>query len=47
MRKPYQVVADEAAAKIGLIRVIDDSGEDYVYPQGCFALLQRAVSARS
>jgi hypothetical protein len=47
LRKLYQVVADGASAKIGLIRIIDDSGEEYLYPRGCFAPLQRAASARS
>ena len=30
-RKVYQVIPDEEAAK-GYIRVIDESGEDYLYP---------------
>jgi hypothetical protein len=33
LRKLYQVVADEAAAKHHQLRVIDESGEDYLYPQ--------------
>jgi hypothetical protein len=32
LRRLYQILPDEAAAKSGLIRVIDDSGEDYLYP---------------
>jgi hypothetical protein len=35
-RKIYEVVADEDAAKIEHIRVIDESGEDYLYPASCF-----------
>jgi len=36
-RKIYRVVADSSAASHGLIRVIDESGEDYLYPEEYFA----------
>jgi hypothetical protein len=32
LRKLYQVISDETAAKLRQIRVIDESGEDYLYP---------------
>jgi hypothetical protein len=32
----YETVADEQAEKRGLIRVIDESGEDYLYPKSRF-----------
>ena len=35
-RKLYRVLRDEAAAVDGYIRVIDESGEDYLYPQDYF-----------
>jgi len=35
-RKVYQVVPDDAAAEDGLLRVIDESGEDYLYPRDLF-----------
>jgi hypothetical protein len=35
-RKIYEVLPDAAAEKIGLIRVVDESGEDYLYPAACF-----------
>ncbi len=35
-RKIYQVIRDEAAATEGYLRVVDDSGEDYLYPAGYF-----------
>ena len=35
-RKVYQVLADEQASKHGQMRVIDESGEDYLYPQEYF-----------
>ena len=36
LRKLYQVVSDDSAAKHHLIRVIDESGEDYLYPEDYF-----------
>jgi hypothetical protein len=35
-RKVYLVLPDERAAKDGYIRVIDESGEDYLYPLDYF-----------
>ena len=35
--KVYRVLADKSAAKDSFIRVIDDSGEDYLYPVDFFA----------
>lgn len=35
-RKVYVVLPDERAAKDGYIRVIDESGEDYLYPHDYF-----------
>ena len=39
-RKIYQVIRDEAASTEGYLRVIDESGEDYLYPQSYFILVQ-------
>jgi hypothetical protein len=36
LRKIYQVLADTGAARHHLLRVIDESGEDYLYPQDFF-----------
>jgi hypothetical protein len=36
VRKVYQVLPDERAEKKGLLRVIDESGEDYLYPASYF-----------
>ena len=36
LRKIYQVLPDTAAAEDGYIRVIDESGEDYLYPADYF-----------
>jgi hypothetical protein len=40
LRKLYQVVADETAAKVQQIRVIDETGEDYLYPAEYFVPVQ-------
>jgi putative heme iron utilization protein len=36
-RKIYVAIADAAAQRKGHIRVIDESGEDYLFPKSCFA----------
>ena len=36
LRKIYEVLPDPDAATHGLIRVIDESGEDYLYPNNFF-----------
>ncbi|MGA2699572.1 MAG: hypothetical protein ABSH35_00550 [Isosphaeraceae bacterium] len=36
----YRVLTDEAAAGEGLVRIIDDSGEDYLYPATRFVVVQ-------
>ncbi len=45
LRKLYQVVSDAAAAKLGQIRVIDESGEDYLYPEEYFVAVQLPQAA--
>ncbi len=45
LRKLYQVVADEAATKLRQIRVIDESGEDYLYPEEYFVAVRLPQSA--
>ena len=35
-RKIYEVVPDKDARALESIRVIDESGEDYLYPVSCF-----------
>jgi len=35
-RKIYQVLPDASAQKSDFIRVIDNEGEDYLYPASCF-----------
>ena len=39
-RKIYQVLPDADAAKHRQIRIIDESGEDYLYPESYFAAIE-------
>lgn len=39
-RKLYQILPDEAATQEGYMRVIDESGEDYLYPESYFILVE-------
>lgn len=36
VRKVYELLPDAKAAKVGYVRVIDESGEDYLYPADFF-----------
>jgi hypothetical protein len=51
LRKIYQALPDAEAEAHGLVRVVDESGEDYLYPTSFFipiqvpAPVERALSA--
>jgi len=48
VRKLYRELSDPAAAAMGFVRVIDESGEDYLYPAEQFVpvdLSQTAMEA--
>ncbi len=48
VRKVYEVLPDAEAAKEGYIRILDESGEDYLYPASYFVVIdlpQEATSA--
>jgi|SRR4051812_33031146 hypothetical protein len=53
VRKLYQIVPDKSSNALGLIRIIDESGESYLYPAEYFLpiklppALQRAVKLAS
>lgn len=46
LRKIYQTLSDSQAAKHGYIRVVDESGEDYLYPADYFVPIQLPASAK-
>lgn len=39
-RKIYRIVPDEKALNAGCLRVIDESGEDYIYPSDRFLIVE-------
>lgn len=44
VRRLYPVIDDPGAAERGLMRVIDESGEDYLYPRRLFAAVGLPVA---
>lgn len=44
--KVYRVIADAAAARRGYLRVVDESGEDYLYQQERFVSIRLPQAAR-
>lgn len=40
LHKIYRVLVDKDAAREGDIRIIDESGEDYLYPSSFFVPIQ-------
>jgi hypothetical protein len=40
VRKIYRAMPDAAAKKVGMVRVVDESGEDYLYPEARFGQLE-------
>jgi len=45
--KIYAVLPDSSAKQSGYIRVVDESGEDYLYPESCFVPLELPDKARA
>ena len=41
-RKIYEVLPDESAAKSNYLRIVDNEGEDYLYPATNFVLVSFA-----
>ena len=39
LHKIYRILPDDEAAKDGDVRVIDESGEDYLYPADYFVVI--------
>ena len=46
VRKVYQAIPDPVAARHSLIRVIDESGEDYLYPGDYFLPIEVPKAAQ-
>ncbi|MGB9361247.1 MAG: hypothetical protein WCA99_06570 [Candidatus Sulfotelmatobacter sp.] len=45
LRKVYRLLKDEHASKHGQVRVIDESGEDYLYPEEYFVPIKLPQAA--
>jgi len=45
VRKVYQSLPDPVAASRGFVRVIDESGEDYLFPSECFVAVELPQAA--
>jgi hypothetical protein len=45
-RKVYRSLPDPAAAKKNFVRVIDESGEDYLYPADYFVAINLPQAAK-
>ena len=45
-RKIYQILPDEEAAQEGYLRVVDESREDYLYPESYFVLIELPRKAK-
>lgn len=46
VRKVYRVLPDAKAVEVGCLRVIDESGEDYLYPVDRFVVLDLPEAER-
>ena len=45
-RKLYRTLPDPAARAKGFVRIIDESGEDYLYPAARFAPVQLPLATK-
>jgi len=47
LRKLYEIVPDKEAERHAQVRVIDESGEDYLYPASYFAPVRLLAETRN
>lgn len=47
LRKVYRLLEDAEGERIGQVRVIDESGEDYLYPVDWFVPLEPSPNLRN
>ena len=47
LHKIYRIVVDADAARDGDVRIVDESGEDYLYPAEWFAVVELPRRVRS
>ncbi|MBP8130790.1 MAG: hypothetical protein KA184_14525 [Candidatus Hydrogenedentes bacterium] len=46
LRKVYRILPDKRAERDGYVRVVDESGEDYLYPESYFAPVRLSQTAQ-
>ena len=46
LRKVYQLLPDSKALHDGYLRIVDESGEDYLYPESYFVALSLPAEAQ-
>jgi len=46
IRKVYRLLPDAKALSHGMLRVIDESGEDYLYPEDLFVPIELPTAAK-
>lgn len=46
LRKIYEIYPDKKAERDGYVRVVDESGEDYLYPESYFVYVKLPRKAR-
>ncbi len=46
LRKLYEAIPDKEAERHGQVRIIDESGEDYLYPASYFAPVRLLTETR-
>jgi len=46
LRKVYRAIADPQAEAHRMVRIIDESGEDYLYPGSFFVPIELPLAAR-
>ena len=44
LRKIYQVIPDRSAATHKFVRIVDEAGEDYLYPESYFIPIKVSVT---
>jgi hypothetical protein len=47
VRKIYEVLPDDKAARHGMVRIIDESGKDYLYPVDYFVPIEIPEAAET
>lgn len=46
IRKIYKMIPDKRASQEGYLRIVDESGEDYLYPESYFLIIDLPFQAQ-